>query len=208
MTHGVDDLKALVNSNMGVARSNQYLVTLPGIAGTSTREINVLCASASLPGKQMLTTDRRIGMENQKNVYGYGVGEVALSFYLLNDYGMKKYFDNWLDICVNQDGEMKYKNDYARSIVIHQLRKPLIGFTKRMGPLRLSLNLGGGSVYSVELREAFPITINDVALSGEQDGLIQISVQMAYTNWHPVNASQNFIQAAVSSPLGLLFDIF
>jgi hypothetical protein len=199
----VDELKSIASVKLGFARPNNFLVTLPDLGGVSGRELNVLCKSTTLPGKQVLTSDRRIGMEFQKVAYGYAVDDVTMTFYCMNDYGVKKYFDAWRSITVGEElGELKYKNDYAKSVTIHQLRKPLVGLSKAIGPLRANIGIGGGSVYSVELREAFPTTMTAIELNNELDGLVELSVQLSYTNWYNAEASQNFLNASLSTPLG------
>ena len=222
----IDELKSVASSKLGFARPNQFLVemptigqggflggllsnflpplpNIPGILETgnpSTREMNLLCANVNLPGKQILTTERRVGMEFQKVAYGYAVDDVSMTFYLMNDYGLKKYFDTWASTIIDEvTGNVGYKTDYAKSIKIHQLRKPLIGFSKNIGPLRGNLQIGGGSVYTVELIEAFPTTIQAVELNNELDGLVQLTVQISYTRWNPVSAGlQNFIQGSLN----------
>tara|TARA_Y200000002_G_C22659811_1_gene655218 strand:- start:1231 stop:1854 length:624 start_codon:yes stop_codon:yes gene_type:complete len=199
----VDDLKAVASVKLGFARPNNFLVTLPDLGGTSGRELNVLCRSTSLPGKQVLTSERRIGMEFQKVAYGYAVDDVTMIFYCMNDYGVKKYFDAWRALTVSEEpGELVYKSNYAKTVTIHQLRKPLVGLSKALGPLRLNVGIGGGSVYSIELREAFPTTMSAIELNNELDGLVELSIQMSYTNWYSAAASQNFLNASINTPLG------
>ena len=194
MANSVDELKALVNTKLGFARANRFLVTLPSFGGggifgiftdgANQRELNILCSNATLPGKQILTNDRRVGMEYQKMAYGYAVDDVSMTFYLMNDYGVKEYFDTWRNVVVNENRmESNYKNEYARTVTIHQLRQPLKGFTKNIGPIRLSAGLGGGTVYSVDLLEAFPIANSAIELNNDLDGLVQLNVTFAYTNW-------------------------
>ena len=199
----VDELKAIASVKLGFARPNNYLVTLPDLGGVSSRELNVLCRSTALPAKQVLTTERRIGMEMQKVAYGYAVPDVSMTFYCMNDYGVKKYFDEWRAITIGEEiGELKYKNDYAKTVTIHQLRKPLVGLSKALGPLRANIGIGGGSVYSVELREAFPTTVSAIQLNNDLDGLVELTVEMSYTNWYTAEAQQNFLNASLSSPIG------
>ena len=82
----------------------------------------LLCKS-----KQILTNDRRVGLEFQKVAYGYAVDDVSMTFYALNDYGIKKYLDNWMATIVDEENHtVAYKSDYERDIRIHQLRKPII----------------------------------------------------------------------------------
>jgi len=231
----VDDLKSIATAKLGFARPNQFLIELPPVpflsngagddfsfglkellpipsipgiidAGTpGSREMNILCSNLNLPGKQVLTTERRVGMEFQKVAYGYASDDVNMTFYLMNDYGVKRYFDAWISSIINEEtGTVAYKNTYQKSIKIHQLRKPQTGFSANLGPLRGSLQVGGGSVYTCELLEAFPTTVQAVELQNELDGLVQLSVQISYTRWKPITVGiQNFVEGGIN--IGQIF---
>ena len=213
----IDQLKGLVSSKLGVARSNQFLVELPsdfasgGLLSTLTSlltsgtlgggDLNLLCNSVTLPGKQVLTNDRRVGLEYQKVAYGYAVQDVTMTFYALNDYGVKKYFDSWYSNTVFDDFQLApYKDNYVRDIKIHQLRKPLINKDFNIGPVSLDIGIGQGTPYSVQLMDAFPTTVNAIELNNELDGLVQIQVDISYTNWKAVDDTQGFFK--VSAGLG------
>ena len=225
MANSVDELKALANTKLGFARPNRFLVTFPtsfggsggilgsvlgllniGGGGASGRELNILCSNTTLPAKVTLTSERRIGMEFQKIAYGYAVDDVSMTFYLMNDYGVKEYFDAWRNSAIPEDGgnafTSNYKSSYAKSITIHQLRQPLKGFSRQVGPIRFGLGLGGGSVYSVELLEAFPVATSAIELNNELDGLVQLTVTFAYTNWRRATNTQGFINMDIDTPLG------
>lgn len=221
MANSIEDIKALVNTKVGFARPNKFLVTLPSIGvgggllngligafsgmggGASPRELNILCSNATMPAKQILTNDRRIGMEFQKIAYGYAVDDVSMTFYLMNDYGIKDYFDSWRSTIVDEFGQASnYKNEYAKTVTIHQLRQPLKGFSKQVGPIRFNAGLGGGTVYSVDLLDAFPIAASAIELNNELDGLVQLTVTFAYTNWRRASGGQNFINMDIDTPLG------
>lgn len=225
MANSVDELKALANTKLGFARPNRFLVTFPtsfggsggilgsvlgllniGGGGASGRELNILCSNTTLPAKVTLTSERRIGMEFQKIAYGYAVDDVSMTFYLMNDYGVKEYFDAWRNSAIPEDGgnafTSNYKSTYAKSITIHQLRQPLKGFSRQVGPIRFGLGLGGGSVYSVELLDAFPVGTSAIELNNELDGLVQLTVTFAYTNWRRATNTQGFINMDIDTPLG------
>ena len=221
MANSIEDIKALMNTKLGFARPNKFLVTLPSIGvgggllngligafsgmggGASPRELNILCSNATMPAKQILTNDRRIGMEFQKVAYGYAIDDVSMTFYLMNDYGIKDYFDSWRSTILDEFGQASnYKNEYAKTVTIHQLRQPLKGFSKQVGPIRFNAGLGGGSVYSVDLLEAFPIASSAIELNNELDGLVQLTVTFAFTNWRRARGGQNFINMDIDTPLG------
>ena len=126
MANSIEDIKALANTKLGFARPNKFLVTMPtvgvgggllagligafsgGGGGASPRELNILCSNATMPAKQILTNDRRIGMEFQKIAYGYAVDDVSMTFYLMNDYGIKDYFDSWRSTILDEVGQASY----------------------------------------------------------------------------------------------------
>ena len=217
----IDELKGMASAKLGFARNNNFLVELPtlsangilsGILGrfasfvpsipgitndapqSNSRELNVLCESVTMPGKQILTHERRIGNVFEKVGYGYAVDDISMTFYLLNDYGVKNYFDAWMETVFSSDTyEPGYKKDYAKTVKIHQLRKPIVGLSQGIGPIQINLGVGAGSVYSVELIDAFPTTIQQIDFTNEQDGLVRVTVQMSYTNWKRVSPSQNFL---------------
>lgn len=227
----IDTLKGMVSSKLGLARSNNFLIELPRLDDTpppgliestispfipsipgvtkdsmpNSVELNTLCKGASLPGKQILTADRRVGMVNEKVAYGYAVSDISLTFNMLNDYGVKNYFDKWLSLIVEdgyRNGELasqvvKYKDSYAKPITIHQLRKPQIGFSANLGPISGNIGFGGGSVYSVLLVKAFPTTVNEITFTNDLDGIVELTVSLSFTNWSRVKPSQNFINASI-----------
>ena len=232
----IDELKGMASSKLGFARNNNFLIELPRLGNSSartgilgglqdnleafipavpgltadrspnSRELNTLCKGVSLPGKQILTTDRRIGMVNEKVAYGYAVTELNVSFYMLNDYSVKNYFDEWLSQIVDdgydENGKqtiqsVKYKDDYAYSVKVHQLRKPQVGFSANLGPISGNIGFGGGSVYTVELYKAFPTTVNEITFSNDLDGLVEMSVSLSFTNWKRTSPSQNFINTSI-----------
>tara|TARA_B100000902_G_scaffold129323_1_gene128495 strand:- start:8797 stop:9465 length:669 start_codon:yes stop_codon:yes gene_type:complete len=211
----IDQFKSAASLKLGFARSNQFLVQLPtnlggkpgltGFAGILSKigsllggeDMNILCSQAQLPGKRILTHERNVGAENQQVAYGYVVDQVSLTFYCMNDYGIVKYFDEWRDMTIQQiPGEAMYKKDYAKPIKIHQLRRPLAGKSISAGPIRLNLGLGGSSVYSVELLDAFPTTVSAIELTNELDGLVQLTVGISYTNWINTEGGQGWISAS------------
>jgi len=224
----IEDLKSVATAKLGFARPNQFLVEMPpigsnafgGVGGflanllpsipnipgvletgtPSSREMNILCSNVNLPGKQVLTTDRRIGMEFQKVAYGYASQDVSMTFYLMNDYGVKTYFDAWIASTINEEtGGVAYKSEYAKSVKIHQLRRAIKGRSIDVGPLSANVGIGGGTVYAVELLNAFPTTINPVELNNELDGLLQLTIEMSYTRWRKIDSGlQNFVSGGLN----------
>jgi len=102
-------------------------------------------------------------------------------------------------------GKANYKVNYAKSVKIHQLRKPLVNKNLSAGPFNFDIGLGGGSIYSVELVDAFPTSISAVDLSNDLDQLIQLNVELSYTNHYIADGGPGTGLVSVSGGLGSLF---
>ena len=202
----IEDLKSKLVSKNGIAAANQYRVELPRFGGASSRTLDVVCKEVNMPGKQVLTLDRQIGIFQEKIANGFATEEVTMVFHVLNDYGVKKWFDSWQKTIVADNGSMQgfvaYKNDYVKSIKIHQLRKPIARFGFDLGPLDINFDAFGSTIYSVELIEAFPTTLTSIALSNDPDGLVEVSITFSYTKWKTVKDERSLIEADFNLNLG------
>lgn len=201
---GIEDLKSKIIMKNGMALAHQFAVSLPSLSGNMNgRDINVLCKSVDIPGKQMTTLDWNVGVYNEKVVNGFLMDDVTMSFYMLNDYGVKKYFDEWTKLMVDEErGNISYKDQYQKSVKIYQLAKPQLRLGTDIGPLSIDFDLLGNSIYSVELEDAFPTTMNAISLSNEADQLVEFSVQLSYTKWKVVKDKRELLEPNLSIDLG------
>lgn len=198
MSYNVEQLKSLISRKGGLAQANMWKVHLPSLPGVqSSRDLNVLCKDVVLPGRQIITQERTIGMKPKKVAYAYGEEDVPMTFLLLNDYGIKDYFESWQKMIINFDTQgIKYKDDYCRDIVITQLAK-----RKKDGiDINFNIDLSANSlaemfdlsirtdieIYKCRLKRAFPSTMNALTLNNEQNGLLELNVQMSYDNWESI----------------------
>lgn len=202
----IEDLKGKLTSKNGIAAANQYKVELPRWGGASSRTLDVVCKEVNMPGKQILTLDRQMGIFQEKIANGFAIEEVTMVFHVLNDYGVKKWFDSWQKKIVGDYGSMSgfvgYKSDYTKSIRIHQLRKPIARFGFDLGPLDINFDAFGSTIYSVELEEAFPTTMTSIALSNEVDGLVEVSITFSYTKWRTVKDERSLLDLDFNINLG------
>lgn len=192
----INEFKGVVNSKKGLARSNLYSVILPSLAGINTSDLNILCSNVNLPGRQLQTYDKNIGTKFEKVAYGSVTDDVAMTFYAMNDYGVRKYFDAWQRLAFDADSyQIGYKSNYTRQITINQLTKSvsakfdILNFATIAGnPLNFFsqpiVNVRPEQIiYSCSLFEAFPISTDAVPLTGELDGLVQITAAFSYSKW-------------------------
>jgi hypothetical protein len=181
---GIEDFAGSIKSAGGLARPNLYRVilptTIPDVEITGI-DLNLLCKNLQLPGRQILTTERSIGPKTEKVAYSFGVDDISMTFYVTNQYEMKKYFDSWANLVFNQNSyEVNYKEEYVRDVEIHQLAR---GSTARL------INQGPNefrdlkTIYKIVLKDAFPTTVNAIELNNEQNGIVELNVQLSYNNW-------------------------
>lgn len=170
----IDRLKGIISGKGGIARPNLFNVHLPSrttsgkIITTSSDPaiMTALCMDANMPGRQTLTRDRVYGLQRRKIAYGFAQDDVSMTFLLTNDYLVKKYFENWKQLAVNQNSlEINYHEDYVCDVTIDQL------------------DTNENIVYSCKLKEAFPTTLQTIQFNNEPNGILQLNVQLSYTNW-------------------------
>tara|TARA_B100000497_G_scaffold8119_1_gene8530 strand:- start:11653 stop:12375 length:723 start_codon:yes stop_codon:yes gene_type:complete len=185
----IDAFKSQISQ--GLARSNKFVIGLPAgstiendhnrfqtnpsnepritavasdLPGRST--LHFLCRSCNLPMNQMLTSERIIGMKQEKITYGYAQSDVTLSFYESNDFPIRKYFQTWQNTQVDQDeGELNFKKSYAKDMTI------------------TAFSTEGSPLFGVSLIDAFPVTINQQDFSNENNGIVDTTVTIAYTRY-------------------------
>ena len=189
----LSELKTSITFGGGLARTNKFLVTLPslgagGIIGAlGSRNMNILCRTAQIPGKQILTHEKRTGMKFEKVAYGYAVEDVTLTFMETAAMPIRNYFDTWRDLTLSEDEQTaKYKTEYQRRVIISQLAMPLpLGaFT---GSLPIDVQV---STYQIELINAFPTSITAIEYTNDVDGFVETTVALSYTNYKNVPAGQ------------------
>ena len=184
----IDTFKSQIGK--GLARSNKFIIGLPagdtieedhdkfrptqtaarGSSGElslpSRSALHFLCRSCTLPMNQMLTSERVIGMKQEKITYGYAQSDVTLSFYEPNDFPIRKYFQTWQNTQVDQDeGELNFKKSYAKDMTI------------------TAYSTAGSPLFGVQLIDAFPVTINQQDFSNENNGIVDTTVTITYTRY-------------------------
>lgn len=133
-SNSIDSLKSTITKKGGMANPTLFKVHLPSLqdigAGASNRELNLLCSGVSLPGRQIMTQDRDIGGVVQKIANNSATADISLNFRVMNDYGIKEYFEAWQNSAISQGTmngneviQMQYANNYQRNVKIQQLKK-------------------------------------------------------------------------------------
>lgn len=180
MTFRTELLRGILNDEGGIASGNRFRVQLPSLSGiqkpdgtTATdvvrrEDLRELCTAAKIPGKQINTVDRMIGLEQIKVANGFVLSEVNLTFYLTNDYSARRYFQEWMDCIVSPKPpfEAGFHSNYANSVTIMQLDKK------------------GNTVYTAELIKAYPTSMTEIDLNNQaQTSALELTVNFTYSNY-------------------------
>lgn len=120
----IEDIKSLASKGGGFAQRNLFSVELPGdiMPELGTRDINYLCTAVTMPGRTIVTHERRTDMIRRQVPYGFNIDDVTLTFKVLNDNKIRGYWEKWHSLIVG-GYDLKYFDQYARQIKIHQLKK-------------------------------------------------------------------------------------
>tara|TARA_R110000737_G_scaffold120273_5_gene152585 strand:+ start:1843 stop:2424 length:582 start_codon:yes stop_codon:yes gene_type:complete len=182
MRFSTDRLRGVIDASGGLASSNRYKILLPTLSGTvkpaggtandlvDRRDLSDLCTAAKIPGKNITTAERVIGMEQIKVANGFNFQEVNLTFYMTNDYSARTYFQEWMDCIVTPTPpfEAGFHENYAKSVTIYQLNK----------------NKTGSVIYEVELIKAYPISLSEMDLNNQaQTAGMELTVNFTYSNY-------------------------
>ena len=156
--------------NTGLAKTNRYRVTIatPSLMTgfmNSGRLITLFCESTSLPGLIIRTTEQRIMGEMREFPYIKQYDNIALSFYIDNNFEVKGFFDNWLNSVSNTQNKITsyYKDYIAPTVLIEVL------------PMDSEV-----STYSITLHEAYPKGISPIQLSADSRDIAKIGVSLNY----------------------------
>lgn len=143
---------------------NIPLVLIPYVSGA--RSLVYRCEGANLPGRTLATTEQKTYGPIEKYPYLNTYTDIDLTFIVDDDMQQKILFDAWLNF-INPlyNNHIRYKQEYATILTINQY-----DVTNKLS-------------YSVNLYDAFPISMNQMDLDWSGDGYHKLNVTFAYTYW-------------------------
>ena len=178
MTQTIFSIDKLRTKIGGFAKGNRYNVTFAGLpTGLSTavnENLQYLCESVSLPTKGIASNAQKVYGPPREIPYGETFTEAALSFILDDAFTVKEFFDIWQTKIINPEtgNVANYWTNIVGTINITRLLNDATDFS------------GGSNKYSVELREAYPSAVGEVALGHSQGSeILKLSVTFKYRKW-------------------------
>ena len=177
MTQTIFSIDKLRTKIGGFAKGNRYNVTFSNLpAGLSTavnENLQYLCESVSLPTKGIASNAHDIYGPPREIPYRETFTEAALSFILDDAFTVKRFFDKWQENIINvETGNVNYWNNFVATINITRLSNDATSFADAT------------DMYKIELREAYPSAVGEIALGHTQGGeILRLSVTFKYRKW-------------------------
>lgn len=170
MAGNINDFKSSFVRDL--AKTSKFDVVIPVpvplvLHVNKARNLTFRCEEAQLPGRTLSTAELKIGSSpNEKYPYGTTFNDIDLTFIVDDTMEQKVFFDTWMNyINPNYSWNLRYKEDYATVITINQY------------------DAQNRKSYSVDLYEAYPISMNQMDLSWGSEGYHKLVVTFAYTSW-------------------------
>ena len=177
MTQTIFSIDKLRTKIGGFAKGNRYNVTFSNLpAGLSTavnENLQYLCESVSLPTKGIASNAHDIYGPPREIPYRETFTEAALSFIVDDAFTVKRFFDKWQENIINvETGNVNYWNNFVATINITRLSNDATSFADAT------------DLYKIELREAYPSAVGEIALGHTQGGeILRLSVTFKYRKW-------------------------
>ena len=177
MTQTIFSIDKLRTKIGGFAKGNRYNVTFSNLpAGLSTavnENLQYLCESVSLPTKGIASNAHDIYGPPREIPYRETFTEAALSFIVDDAFTVKRFFDKWQEKIINvETGNVNYWNNFVATINITRLSNDATSFADATDK------------YKIELREAYPSAVGEIALGHTQGGeILRLSVTFKYRKW-------------------------
>lgn len=169
MPRSINDFKASFKDDL--ARPSRFDVNIPIpitlIPYVSTsRNLTYRCESTNLPGRQLATMEQKSYGPVESYPYATTFNDIDLTFLVDADMNQKIFFDAWMNyINPLYNNNYRYKGDYSTTLRVNQYDQ-----TNEL-------------TYSVDLFEAFPVSINQMDLDWSADGVHKLTVTFNYTYW-------------------------
>ena len=171
---GIETLKSKIGE---FAKGNRYNVSfadLPaGLSTTTNENLQYLCEAVSLPTKGIASQAQDIYGPPREIPYRETFTEAALSFIVDDAFTIKRFFDAWQERIINPEtGNVNYWTNFVATINITRLSNDASGFETATDK------------YKIELREAYPSAVGEIALAHSQGNeILRLSVTFKYRKW-------------------------
>jgi len=183
-------IKSVLNQSAGPAQPCHYVCNIippaamftkgalgligGALAGYAARQISILAESASLPGRQLMTTPHKLFGTKREMPVGVVYAPLNINFICTNSMIERTFFDVWHQFIISPTSQyMEYYQDYVGQIII-----------QKIGNDEAAQSLVGQVLATYFLEEVYPKSISEQELSySGGDEYLKLSVEFEYARW-------------------------
>lgn len=187
LTSSSSESKSSLFSVFGVDVIDKVTSILSNRHGESARGLAMTCEQTELPGRSFTTSDTKYSGEYFKQPYNSVYSFHNFTFHISQDMYEKMIIDTWMDYIIsNSTQEVAYYDNYVTDITI------------------TSQDVSNRDIYSIVLKDAYPVYCNPVTYSHNEDNAVCILiVQFAYKRWEVKGSSSSSAVSSLSqTPFG------
>lgn len=142
-------------------------ITKVGSSVTPEERLRLLCNTAQLPNRAVMTSDHRHFNRSVKFAYASTYEPITFTFNSSDDFYERKWLESWMESIVDtKTGSIKYYDEYIGKIIVY------------------TVDRNGKPNGGVQIFEAYPINIATVDMSySSMDEITQIAVTFNYLYW-------------------------
>ena len=170
MAGSINDFRASFKKDL--ARPNRFDVNIPVPITlfpylNTSRSLTFRCDNTQLPSRTFSTAEQKFGSNPiQKFPYQSSYNDITMTFLVSDDMSEKIFFDAWMEyINPSLSFDFNFKADYTSTLTVNQY-----DVTNKLS-------------YSINLIDAFPVSVNQLDLDWSNDDVHKLSVDFAYTYW-------------------------
>jgi len=171
----LQEFRSVLGHHHELADSCRFVVQILRSEMGLDNDLMYLCHEAELPGRSLVTNDFRYYGPSFKMPLNSEFQPVTFSFICRDWMAEKYYFDDWLEkIQPKSTYDFAYRSSYATEINIFQISDIATG--KKDYPME--------ALYKVTLRDAYPMSVDALPLSSEEEAYHKLRVTFTYTDWY------------------------
>ena len=177
MAKGIGQFKAQTLANFASPNLFRVEITSNNPLGTNSRireRLSLVCHNAQIPGLTMVATDK--DLTYRSNVRQKTYDDITLAFHCNDDMLELKYFQDWMENMVDPStNRVGFYNNYIGTITVHKLSRQLN---------KNNTTDENATTLVTVINEAYPKRIEPLALDYSGTGVMSLSVNFSYRNYH------------------------
>jgi hypothetical protein len=177
MAKGISQFKAQTLANFASPNLFRVEIYSSNPLGTNSRireRLSLVCHNAQIPGLTMVATDK--DLTYRSNVRQKTYDDITLAFHCNDDMLELKYFQDWMENMVDPStNRVGFYNNYIGTITVHKLSRQLN---------KNNTTDENATTLVTTINEAYPKRIEPLALDYSGTGVMSLSVNFSYRNYH------------------------